>query len=594
VIGEGGEELLEGLASLAEGRPSPLLVEGVVDTAGGGAPVFVFPGQGGQWAGMALELLDRSPVFAAEIRACAAALEPHLDWELEAVLRGSEGAPALEPVEVVQPALFAVMVSLARLWRSFGVEPSAVVGHSQGEIAAAHVAGGLSLSDAALIVAARSRALATIEGKGGMLALALSPEQFEERARGLGERVTLAAVNGPASVVCSGDPEALEELERSCEADGVRAGRIRVSYASHSPQVEAAREELLSALAGIEPRPSELPLYSTVTGEPADTALMDAEHWFHNLRRTVLFEPAIRGMVQAGIDTLIEVGPHPILLSPASQTLDSIENGGTVATIGSLRRDEGGWERFLTSLAEAHTRGVRIDWESLFAGAGRVALPTYAFQRERYWLPPTPAARDVHAGEVGVHRDGQLFEVDWRALPGTANGQGRRLAVLGDGVPPSAVGPSVERYADLPALIEAIEAGSPAPEEVLTAIEPDQETPLPEAAGATAERALELIKAWLAAEPLAGARLVLTTPSCRRHRSRAWCAPPIRSIPVASPSSTRTAASSTPTSSRPPLPRANRSSRSGTASSWPLGSVLSSPRTRPDPAAHPLMTAPSS
>ena len=128
------------------------------------------------------------------------------------------------------------MVSLARLWRSFGVEPSAVVGHSQGEIAAAHVAGGLSLSDAALIVAARSRALATIEGKGGMLALALSPEQFEERARGLGERVTLAAVNGPASVVCSGDPEALEELERSCEADGVRAGRIRVSYASHSPR----------------------------------------------------------------------------------------------------------------------------------------------------------------------------------------------------------------------------------------------------------------------------------------------------------------------------------------------------------------------
>ena len=177
----------------------------------------------------------------------------------------------------------------------------------------------------------------------------------------------------------------------------MRAGRIRVSYASHSPQVEAAREQLLSALAGIEPRPSELPLYSTVTGEPADTALMDAEHWFDNLRRTVLFEPAIRGMVKAGIDALIEVGPHPILLSPASQTLDSIENGGTVATIGSLRRDEGGWERFLTSLAEAHTCGVRIDWESLFAGAGRVALPTYAFQRERYWLPPTPAARTCTA-----------------------------------------------------------------------------------------------------------------------------------------------------------------------------------------------------
>ncbi|HZX43692.1 MAG TPA: acyltransferase domain-containing protein, partial [Myxococcaceae bacterium] len=285
---------------------------------------FVFPGQGGQWPGMALELLDRSPVFAAEIRACAAALEPHLDWELEAVLRGSEGAPALEPVEVVQPALFAVMVSLARLWRSFGVEPSAVVGHSQGEIAAAHVAGGLSLSDAALIVAARSRALATIEGKGGMLALALTPEQFEERARGLGERVTLAAVNGPASVVASGDPEALEELERSCEADGVRAGRIRVSYASHSPQVEAAREQLLSALAGIEPRPSELPLYSTVTGEPADTALMDAEHWFDNLRRTVLFEPAIEQLLREGRRTFVEVSPHPVLTFGIEQITEAV------------------------------------------------------------------------------------------------------------------------------------------------------------------------------------------------------------------------------------------------------------------------------
>ena len=511
VLADDRDQLIARLRALSAGEPKQGVIEGLA--RGERRVAFVFPGQGGQWPGMALELLDRSPVFAESMEACDAALSPHLDFPVVDVLRGVPGAPALEAVDVVQPALFAVMVSLARLWRSFGVEPAAVVGHSQGEIAAAHVAGGLSLSDAALIVAARSRALATIEGKGGMLALALTPEQFEERARGLGERVTLAAVNGPASVVASGDPEALEELERSCEADGVRAGRIRVSYASHSPQVEAAREQLLSALAGIEPRPSELPLYSTVTGEPADTALMDAEHWFDNLRRTVLFEPAIEGMVKAGIDALIEVGPHPILLSPASQTLDSIENGGTVATIGSLRRDEGGWERFLTSLAEAHTCGVRIDWESLFAGAGRVALPTYAFQRERYWLPPTPAAQDVHGGEVGARRDGQLFEVDWSALPGTANGQGRRLAVLGDGAPASAVGPSVERYADLPALIEAIEAGSPAPEDVLTAIEPDQETPLPEAAAATADRALELIKAWLATEPLAGARLVVTTRS---------------------------------------------------------------------------------
>ncbi|MFI5026683.1 MAG: acyltransferase domain-containing protein, partial [Solirubrobacterales bacterium] len=239
VLADDRDQLIARLRALSAGEPKQGVIEGLA--RGERRVAFVFPGQGGQWPGMALELLDRSPVFAESMEVCDAALSPHLDFPVVDVLRGVPGAPALEAVDVVQPALFAVMVSLARLWRSFGVEPSAVVGHSQGEIAAAHVAGGLSLKDAALIVAARSRALATIEGKGGMLALALTPEQFEERARGLGERVTLAAVNGPASVVASGDPEALEELERSCEADGVRAGRIRVSYASHSPQVEAAR-----------------------------------------------------------------------------------------------------------------------------------------------------------------------------------------------------------------------------------------------------------------------------------------------------------------------------------------------------------------
>src|SRR4029079_15561565 len=162
---------------------------------------------------MAVELLDRSAVFAERMRACAAALEPHVDWDLEGVLRGDAGQPALEPVDVVQPALFAVMVSLAALWRSFGVEPAAVVGHSQGEIAAAHVAGGLSLEDAALIVAARSRALAQIEGKGGMMAVALTSTDLEPRIRRLDGRVTVGAQNAPGSLVVSGEIEALDQLE---------------------------------------------------------------------------------------------------------------------------------------------------------------------------------------------------------------------------------------------------------------------------------------------------------------------------------------------------------------------------------------------
>src|SRR5205807_7169438 len=181
--------------------------------AHGAKAVFVCPGQGSQWEGMALELYDSAPVFAQSLEACAAALSPYVDWSLEAVLRGAPGAPSLERGDVVQPALFAVMVSLAALWRSYGVEPSAVVGHSQGEIAAAHVAGALSLDDAARVVALRSQAVAELlAGHGGMVSVALTPEAAEERLERFGERLSLAAVNGPASVVVSGQVEALDEL----------------------------------------------------------------------------------------------------------------------------------------------------------------------------------------------------------------------------------------------------------------------------------------------------------------------------------------------------------------------------------------------
>ena len=596
------DQLIARLRALSAGEPKQGVIEGLA--RGERRVAFVFPGQGGQWEGMARGLWDSSPVFAESMKACDAALSPHLDWSVEDVLRGVPGAPDLGPVEVAQPALFAVMVSLARLWRSFGVEPSAVVGHSQGEIAAAHVAGGLSLKDAALIVAARSRALATIEGKGGMLALALTPEQFEERARGLGERVT-----------CGGErPRLGGRLRRSRGPRRARA-LLRGRRGAGRPDPGELREPLPPGRGG--PRGAALgPRRDRATPQRAPPLLhrhRRARRHSPDGRRALVPQPAPDGALRAGDQGDGQGGyrrpdrgrtpSDPALARLADARLDRERRHGGNDRLPAPRRGRLG--AIPDSLAEAHTGGVRIDWESLFAGAGRVALPTYAFQRERYWLPPTPAARDIQGGEVGAHRDGQLFEVDWSPLPGKANGQGRRLAVLGDGVPASAVGPSVERYADLPALIEAVEAGSPAPEDVLTAIEPDQETPLPEAAGATAERALELIKAWLAAEPLAGARLVVATrtalatadgenPELSAAPVPGLVRPPTPSIQVASPSSIWITASSPSTSSRPPSPRANRSSRSGTASLWPPGSVLSSPGTRRDTVAHPLMMAPSS
>ncbi|MFB7268283.1 type I polyketide synthase, partial [Streptomyces nojiriensis] len=266
LIGREPGEHLAGLAALAAGGTAPLLVQGSVI---GGKTAFVFPGQGSQWVGMAVALLDASPVFAARVDECAKALEPFTDWSLVDVLRGADGAPSLDRVDVVQPALFAVMVSLAEVWRGAGVRPGAVIGHSQGEIAAACVAGILSLEDASRVVALRSQAIGRVlAGLGGMVSVPLPAEDVRERIAPWGEeRISVAAVNGPSSVVVSGEVQALEELLASCEADGVRAKRIAVDYASHSAQVELLREELDTLLAPIVPRAAEVPFLSTVTGE---------------------------------------------------------------------------------------------------------------------------------------------------------------------------------------------------------------------------------------------------------------------------------------------------------------------------------------
>ncbi|WP_261994307.1 type I polyketide synthase [Streptomyces sp. t39] len=400
VAATGREELLSGLAALAAGEPSPLTVEG--RAAPGAKPVFVFPGQGAQWEGMAVGLLDSSPVFAAEIAACGEALAEFTDWRLEDVLRGVAGAPSLERVDVVQPALFAVMVSLAALWRSYGVEPSAVVGHSQGEIAAAYVAGGLSLRDAARIVAVRSQLVRDrLAGRGGMMSVALGAERAEELIAPFAGAVSVAAVNGPSSVVVAGDPAVLDEIAARCEGDGVRARRVNVDYASHSAQVESIRTELLEALAPVEPVSGRVPFRSTVTGGFLDTAGLDAGYWYRNLRAQVGFEPAIAALVDNGTGCFLEMSPHPVLAMAVEGTVAAHGTDQRVGVVGSLRRGEGGLARFLLSVGQAHTAGVRTDWAAAFAGTGarQVPLPIYAFQHKRYWLDATGLA---DASAVGL------------------------------------------------------------------------------------------------------------------------------------------------------------------------------------------------
>ncbi|MFH8979068.1 type I polyketide synthase, partial [Streptomyces sp. NPDC017890] len=293
VVGGDLEELCEGLRAVASGEVAGRAVSGTALGADGKS-VFVFPGQGSQWVGMAAELMSSSPVFAGRMRECAEALSSHVEWSLFDVLGDAE---ALERVDVVQPVLWAVMVSLAELWRSYGVVPAAVVGHSQGEIAAACVAGALSIEDAAKVVALRSKAILALSGAGGMVSVALPVGEVRER---LSDGLSVAAVNGPSSVVVSGDVAGLDALLAGCEAEEVRARRIPVDYASHSVHVEAIRDELLDVLAGLEPRASEVPFFSTVTADWLDTSTLDAEYWYTNLRQTVRFEEATRALAEQG------------------------------------------------------------------------------------------------------------------------------------------------------------------------------------------------------------------------------------------------------------------------------------------------------
>ena len=393
VAGDRGA-LGEALDAVAAGRTSPRAALG--EASGAGKLVFVFPGQGPQWAAMAQGLLASSEVFRERIEACAHALSPHLDWSLLAVLRGEPGAPPLERIDVVHPVLFSMMVSLAALWRSVGVEPDAVVGHSLGEIAAACVAGALSLEDAARLVAVRSRALTKLVGRGAMASVELSTLELTPRLEPFGERLSVGAINGPRSTMVSGEPEAIDSLVQALEADGVFARKVRVDVASHCAQMELLREDLLRDAATLRPRATTLPMYSTVTGEPIDGAELGADYWYRNGRQTVRFAAAIDRLVADGARFFVEVSAHPVLTLAVQNNLEACATPAHV--VGSLRRDHGDWERFVLSVAELHAHGRSVDWTRLAPKGRRVALPTYPFQRQRHWLEGGGAASGDVAG----------------------------------------------------------------------------------------------------------------------------------------------------------------------------------------------------
>ncbi|MEU1329131.1 SDR family NAD(P)-dependent oxidoreductase [Streptomyces sp. NPDC005865] len=422
VIGTDRAELLDGLRSLAAGQAAPDVVSAAAGATGPG-PVLVFPGQGGQWVGMGARLLDESPVFAARIAECEQALSAYVDWSLTDVLRGD--GSELARIDVVQPVLWAVMVALAAVWADQGVVPAAVVGHSQGEIAAACVVGAISLDEAARIVAVRSVLLRQLSGRGGMASLGVSQEQAAELVDGH-PGVVVAAVNGPSSTVISGPPEGIAAVVADAQERGLRARTVASDVAGHGPQLDAILDELAEKLAGIDPAATETAFYSTVTGgHLPDTTTLDTGYWVRNVRHTVRFADTVDALLSAGYRLFIEVSPHPVLNLATESLIERADVPATV--IPTLRRDHGDAVQLTRAAALAFTAGAEVDWRRWFPAdptPRTVDLPTYAFQRQDFWIAPTGGTSGDPAG-LGFAASGHPL---LGAVVGLAGGDGHLLS----------------------------------------------------------------------------------------------------------------------------------------------------------------------
>lgn len=380
--------------------------------------VLVFPGQGSQWVGMGQGLLGREEAFDAAIRACDAACRPYLGQSVRGLLADPPDAESFGPIDVVQPLLFSVQVALAAQWRAWGVVPDAVVGHSMGEVAAAHVAGILSLDDAARIICRRSRLMRRLSGQGGMLAVELTVAEARDIIRGHEAVVSIAVNNSPRSTVLSGDVAALTAIADTLEESGVFCRWVKVDVASHSPQMDVLHDDLLAALDGLTHHSAELPMYSTVIGRVIDGTELTPAYWVDNLRAPVLFADQIARLMADGAAMFVEASPHPILL-PAVEHVAAAEHRA-VTVLPSMRRQEAERATLLAALGALHVAGVAVALDrALTPGDPRVKLPTYPWQRERFWpdgmtgfdggdTPPRAAAPPRASELLANHLDSPL------------------------------------------------------------------------------------------------------------------------------------------------------------------------------------------
>ncbi len=427
LVGRDRDELV---AELSEWHQRPVRTSPTRPRRG---PVFVFPGQGSQWLGMGRVLARAEPVFRDALGRCDAAVQARAGWSVLEELAAER--PRLDRIDVVQPLLFCLAVAMVEQWASVGVRPDAVVGHSMGEVAAAHVAGVLGLDDAVRIIVERSRRMLRVRGAGTMRLAFASAQALAEQ---LPESLAIAAINGPFTTVLSGPAPALEEFGAALQQRGIETRAIDVDVSSHHPSMDILRPELLDVLGGLSPGQGEVPLWSTVVGAAVDGPELDTDYWVKNLREPVKLWPVVQRLLEGGHRGFVEISPHPTLLPSIEQGARALDIDGVATIPSSWRASDRGDEHraWLQAVAQLYGRGHAVDWSGVYrTPVPVVSLPRYPFSETRHWLP-------VASGRGPIDRPRPAIDVDvepwshalgWESCPGTALASVPRVKLLGTG-----------------------------------------------------------------------------------------------------------------------------------------------------------------